>query len=196
MNPTSGTGPTTFSPASQTQICTKSPSLGTCLQTPGSRTILNSGICGNGIQELNEECDCGAENSTSCLYSRCCNGNNCTLKANALCSNDTNHPCCDGESCTYVPAQRYKVCRAVDNPECDIAEHCDGSGPNCPTDRFKPDGVTVCTSPNELVTATNVTYCASGKCTSRQIQCYDQATANGETGFNDDCAQFSGCVES
>jgi hypothetical protein len=192
MNPTSGTTATAFSPGTMSQVCTRVASTGTCLQVPGGRTVLNTGVCGNGIREASEQCDCGGVNSTSCAVSRCCFGNNCTLKANAMCNNDTNSPCCDGESCSVIPAQRYRVCRPVNNPECDIAEYCDGTGPTCPADRFKPDGVTVCTSPLPLVTATNVTYCASGQCTSRQIQCYNQALASGQAGFTQDCAQFSG----
>ena len=189
MTPTAGTNPFGFSPASLRQVCSKLESV-SCLLVPGGQTILNV-RCGNGIREGTEECDCGAANGTECIHSRCCFAN-CTLKPNAACSNDTNSLCCNGESCSFVPAQWYKKCRPQADAQCDIAEYCDGTSGACPADRFREDGLTCTpTTPTDTVAPT---YCASGLCTSRQMQCEERSQAKGHTGYLQDCGPLSGSV--
>lgn len=80
-----------FSPCTQTQICSKYPTIGRCLGDPSSFVGVSSGICGNGIKEANEECDCGLP--SECRSSTCCDATTCKLKSGAKCS-DSNDDCC------------------------------------------------------------------------------------------------------
>ena len=52
----------------QKDVCTKNKLFGTCLEDPGTRTVLNGGICGNGVIEGNEQCDCGGAESKCELF--------------------------------------------------------------------------------------------------------------------------------
>ncbi|KXS18559.1 Disintegrin-domain-containing protein, partial [Gonapodya prolifera JEL478] len=89
-------------------------------------------VCGNGIREGSEQCDCGG--AASCANDPCCTSN-CTLKAGALCSpkQDT---CCT-QTCQLLPKGR--VCRNSTG-HCDTPEFCDGNNPSCPTDVFLQNG--------------------------------------------------------
>ena len=83
MNPTIEISTTDFSDCTTSLICERSAITGSCLQDPGTRTIENVGVCGNGIWEPPaEQCDCGGE--ASCENDTCCYSN-CTLKGNATC---------------------------------------------------------------------------------------------------------------
>jgi hypothetical protein len=117
--------------------------------------LFNGSICGNGIREGQEECDCG--NEVQCANDPCCLPT-CKLKQGAVCS-DKNSPCC--ESCQVVSKIKNTVCRPSSG-FCDLEETCDGSSAECPKDVKKVDG-----------TPCNVTdgYCASGLCTNRDLQC-------------------------
>ncbi|KAB1257584.1 A disintegrin and metallopeptidase domain 3 [Camelus dromedarius] len=52
------------------------------------------GVCGNGILEPPEQCDCGAEGH--CSHIKCCDPVNCALKPMATCGTG---PCCDKKTC-------------------------------------------------------------------------------------------------
>ncbi|ORX65338.1 zincin, partial [Linderina pennispora] len=107
MNPTSPVTSDDFSPCSVRNICKTIKSTGVqCLQDPGGRSILATAMCGNGIKESGEECDCA--------------------QAGAQCA-DANDLCCN--QCKIRP--KDSVCRAKYS-ECDIAEVCDGQSPTCP----------------------------------------------------------------
>ena len=153
MNPSSGTYvPQDFSSCSKNLICSKIPTLATCLQEPGQKPLLNLKVCGNGILEGDEECDNGSNPSTCCK--------NCTLVAPAKCD-DYSHSCCT--NCTIATPD--KVCRPSVGP-CDIVDTCDGQHADCPpTDKFEPDGLKCTSGLNKD------TYCASGQCTNRDMQC-------------------------
>ena len=63
-------------------------------------TSANGSVCGNGLWEDDEECDCG--NTEDCGdYDPCCDAATCTLISGAECSSLA--PCCD-DTCSIVPA--------------------------------------------------------------------------------------------
>ncbi|KAI9477548.1 Metallo-peptidase family M12B Reprolysin-like-domain-containing protein [Coemansia mojavensis] len=163
MNPTSPVSTDDFSPCSVRAMC-KIISAASCLQEPGSRTALSAGMCGNGIKEEGEECDCGT--SEECKNDPCCDAATCRLKPGAQCA-DSNDLCCSNCSIRAKGA----VCRQKYS-DCDISEICDGTSPECPADKHIPDG-TSCGS-GDL-------KCASGQCTSRDAQCLARGGAEGLT---------------
>eukprot|EP00834_Sanchytrium_tribonematis_P003371 NODE_128_length_17019_cov_0.764480.p2 type:complete len:664 gc:universal NODE_128_length_17019_cov_0.764480:6884-8875(+) len=154
MNPSSSLvfTPQDFSSCTKGAVCAKVPTIATCLVEPGLRPLLNLKVCGNGILEEGEECDNGSHPSTCC--------NNCTLVAPAVCD-DFSHNCCT--NCTI--AKSTKVCRPSVG-SCDITDYCDGKQKTCPSfDKFEPDGLSCTSGLNKD------TYCASGQCTNRDMQC-------------------------
>jgi Disintegrin len=175
MNPTNEVNPNnpTFSPCSSADICSVA-GMATCLKEPGTHTVLNGGICGNGVVEGTEQCDCGGKEL--CVGNACC-FDNCTLKAGAFCSDD-NHACC--EDCNIVSKDVIKLCRNSSS-ECDVAEYCSGQA-TCPKDTFRPDGI-VCGNSSD-------TKCASGICTNRKLQC----KAYGGADLTGDCSAYSGTL--
>ncbi|RKP09451.1 Metallo-peptidase family M12B Reprolysin-like-domain-containing protein, partial [Thamnocephalis sphaerospora] len=156
MNPTSDVKTDSFSPCSIREICNTYPTVGSCLTAPGQRKVMTVAMCGNGIKEGDEECDCGSDQD--CAKDKCCDGATCKLKAGA---NPRNDACCD--NCQVKAAQQ--LCRGAIS-ECDIEERCDGVSSQCPTDVYKEDG-TACGNSS---TSSGLT-CASGMCTSRDEQC-------------------------
>ncbi len=67
---------------------------------PGTKSTIEGNMCGNGIKESGEECDCGTSsvlviresliglgpaNSPECMNNSCCDGKTCKLKAGAKC---------------------------------------------------------------------------------------------------------------
>ncbi|KAJ2740796.1 hypothetical protein GGI20_005613 [Coemansia sp. BCRC 34301] len=162
MNPTSPVSSNDFSPCSVRSMCAGVASA-QCLQDPGSRQTLSAGMCGNGIKESGEECDCGT--SAECASDPCCDGATCRLRKGAVCA-DSNDACCD--KCQLRPAGQ--VCRASYS-ECDLQEVCDGVSPECPADRHVKDGSSCASG----------LACASGQCTSRDAQCIARGGAEGLT---------------
>ncbi|RIA86122.1 Metallo-peptidase family M12-domain-containing protein [Glomus cerebriforme] len=155
MNPTSNVVTDQFSPCSITDICQSFPNIGGCLEDPGSKSILSQSMCGNGLKEDNEECDCGT--SADCANDPCCDGATCKLKGGAVC-----------ENCQYKPAN--EVCRPASS-NCDIVEVCNGTSGTCPPDKHVQDGTTC---------ASNLA-CAGGQCTSRDNQCLLRGSRMGIT---------------
>ena len=172
MSPESGgRNVTVFSPCSYREICQKMPILASkCLNDPGTmRTINDGGVCGDGIKDPGEECDCG----DNCNKDECCTPQ-CKLRANAQCS-DANDKCCN--KCKFAPAG--KVCRvALDKCQRDAV--CDGKKPECPKSEFMSD-LQECTVDFE-----DAPYdrgqCASGTCTNRDVQCLALGKRLGITG--------------
>ncbi|XP_040514739.1 disintegrin and metalloproteinase domain-containing protein 9 isoform X2 [Gallus gallus] len=107
-------------------------------------------LCGNGILERGEECDCG--NDKECLKEGCCLSN-CLLAPGASCYRGE---CC--RKCQFRPAG--KICRAYQSA-CDLPEYCNGNSASCPVDVFKQDG-TPCGSNDR---------CYEGRCHSHEAQC-------------------------
>ncbi|KAJ2042590.1 hypothetical protein H4S04_007217 [Coemansia sp. S16] len=163
MNPTSPVSSDDFSPCSIRNMCATVGSA-QCLQDPGSRQTLSAGMCGNGIKEAGEECDCGT--SAECNADPCCDGATCRLRKGAVCA-DSNDACCS--KCQLRGAGA--VCRASYS-ECDLQEVCDGQSPECPADKHVKDGSSC--GDSDL-------RCASGQCTSRDAQCAARGGAEGLT---------------
>ncbi|XP_024937542.1 disintegrin and metalloproteinase domain-containing protein 10 isoform X2 [Cephus cinctus] len=111
-------------------------------------------ICGNGVVEEGEECDCGWEEDCK---DPCCHPQRrhhaavqvpCRLAEGATCS-PSQGPCCTS-ACTLRHGEK---CR--DDNGCRDASFCDGSGPHCPESISKPNK-TICNE--EFV-------CYMGECT-------------------------------
>ncbi|XP_037672979.1 disintegrin and metalloproteinase domain-containing protein 1a-like [Choloepus didactylus] len=105
-------------------------------------------VCGNGILEGKEECDCGYE----CDDNPCCEPT-CKLKKTADCS--------DGLCCFHCSFRNTGfTCRPAQD-ECDLPEYCNGTSNQCPADSYKQDG-TPCD---------RIFYCLSGRCKNPDGQC-------------------------
>ena len=90
MHPLDNAATDKFSTGSINAICQSFPKLGTCLKDPSSFVSVATGICGNGVKEKDEQCDCGLP--ADCKDT-CCDAATCKLKAGAVCA-DGNDSCC------------------------------------------------------------------------------------------------------
>ncbi|XP_037668699.1 A disintegrin and metallopeptidase domain 3-like [Choloepus didactylus] len=111
-------------------------------------------VCGNGILEQAEQCDCGEPKD--CQYKKCCNPRTCTLIGFAECGTG---PCCDKDTCLI--SERGKVCRER-RDLCDFTEYCNGMEENCGVDIVSADF-----EPCYNDTA----FCFQGLCRSTDFQC-------------------------
>lgn len=117
------------------------------LDLPVDRTefatdFFNHSICGNGVLERGELCDCGQfgcfffnESGQTYQQNTCCNSTNCRLiNPNNDCALGS---CCDLSNCKY---RSYKhVCRPSQDI-CDIEETCEGYSAFCPEDDYYVNG--------------------------------------------------------
>ena len=156
MNPTTEMHSSEFSPCTKRELCMNLKLYGgLCLKRPEETKVVSGGVCGNGIKEEGEECDCGTPEE--CAKDPCCQ-EGCKLRPNATCS-DANDKCC--RNCDIIAKEEQYKCRAAIGP-CDLDEYCNGESASCPSDRFQPDG---------LECGSRGKRCASGHCTSRAEQC-------------------------
>ncbi|KAI0244162.1 hypothetical protein L0F63_000736 [Massospora cicadina] len=158
MSPSTTRDASDFSPCSKDQICRGLDIIGTCIGRPDNRRPINVGMCGNGITEDGEDCDCGGVDN--CGDNSCCDAKTCKFKQGAVCD-DSSDQCC--HSCRPKPAGA--VCRAS-RGDCDLEEKCDGQQGTCPDDRFLANG-TPCGKLGAQL------HCARGQCTSRDLQCQE-----------------------
>ncbi|KAL3421873.1 adam protease adm-b [Phlyctema vagabunda] len=159
MNPSTGSGITRFSPCSIGNICSaigRNSVKTTCLRNNRDVTIITDSQCGNGIVEAGEDCDCGG--TSGCSGNSCCDPTTCRFTTNSVCD-PSNEDCCSS-TCQF--ASSGTVCRASTGV-CDPQETCSGTAAMCPEDATSPDG-TSCGNSSAL-------SCASGQCTSRDLQC-------------------------
>jgi len=125
--------------------------------TEGQRTPAphESPICGNGLWEDGEECDCGY----SCSTDKFCDST-CKLREGFQCS-DTNTKCCSNGK---IITDTTTLCRSPNKfDSCDVPDYCDGTTAICRV-KYAPD--------NSVCTASGAKgKCKSGVCKSRAVSC-------------------------
>ncbi|KAM3428143.1 hypothetical protein MY4824_009017 [Beauveria thailandica] len=171
MNPSVSSRVTEFSPCSVGQICAAwgSGNINTaCLRGNENVPTVSESVCGNGVVDAGEDCDCGGVEG--CGDNACCNPTTCRFTTGSVCDPSTQR-CCTGQ-CQL--ASSGQVCRESIGL-CDPQEVCSGSEANCPSDEQLPDGQ-ACGENGE----TGLT-CATGVCTSRAMQCSALLTSNNST---------------
>ncbi|KAG9050963.1 hypothetical protein FS837_000626 [Tulasnella sp. UAMH 9824] len=163
MDAVSNVGENQFSPCSVGNICASMQTMNTtCLLGADEQVqIISKQMCGNGIVEDGEECDPGKGNT-----SPCCDSNTCKFINGAVC--DPKSSDCCTNSCQFAPASQ--VCRPSKDSACDMAENCPGNSADCPSDKTVADG-TSCGG--------NGLACASGICTSPDLQCQQAGASMG-----------------
>ena len=157
MNPFSSPGITQFSPCSVGNICSalgRNSVQSNCLSDNKGVVTITGNQCGNGIVEDGEDCDCGGPDG--CSGNTCCNPTTCKFNTGAVCD-PSNEGCCTPQ-CQY--SSSGTVCRASTG-QCDPQEVCSGANATCPADQTAQDGSD----------CGNGLQCASGQCTSRNLQC-------------------------
>ncbi|XP_065665338.1 adhesion G protein-coupled receptor L4-like isoform X2 [Hydra vulgaris] len=105
-------------------------------------------ICGNGIREDDEQCDCGTLEMCRRNEDHCCEPENCILKVDAQCSHISNPDCCQ-PNCYFK--RQGTLCRDKVN-KCDIVEYCSGDNKTVCRNRecdFKADITELLASINE-----------------------------------------------
>ncbi|KAL6039018.1 hypothetical protein STEG23_007148, partial [Scotinomys teguina] len=127
-----------------------------CLGNLSNEQVLqqDQSVCGDGIVEANEECDCG--NDTECQFKECCNHETCRLKAPAKCGSGL---CCTS-NCELSAAGT--PCRRAVDAECDFTEYCNGSSSHCVPDTF---------ALNSHLCRLGSAYCYNGRCQALNDQC-------------------------
>uniref|UniRef100_A0A672U744 ADA32 protein n=1 Tax=Strigops habroptila TaxID=2489341 RepID=A0A672U744_STRHB len=126
---------------------------GMCLFSRPRLTGLSSrraAVCGNGIVEPGEQCDCGA----ACSKDKCCT-TGCQFKPGVKCSSGL---CCN--DCQFK--RKHSQCRPAADEQCDLAEFCTGASASCPPDLYVQDG-------HGCEHGTG--YCYKGRCQSPDLQC-------------------------
>ncbi|XP_075457877.1 zinc metalloproteinase-disintegrin-like VMP-III isoform X2 [Ascaphus truei] len=118
---------------------------------PQIKDIQTPPVCGNKFIELGEQCDCGTVEECT---NPCCDAATCKLKPKAKCA--------DGECCENCQIQKAGILCRASKHDCDLADQCDGTSTECPSDRFRVNG---------FPCRNNQGYCYNGKCPILQSQC-------------------------
>lgn len=129
-------------------------------------------LCGNGILEDGEECDCGQVDSAACS---CCDLSTCLfLAVGAECAYGD---CCDTTTCSFEPSS--VMCRGAGADACDVDDYCTGTSEQC--EEMYQANMTACTDAGGMDG-----YCVGGTCNTYDVQC--QAIWNsGYSIANDSC---------
>lgn len=170
MSPAVNTRISEFSPCSIGQICSamgRNVVRTACLSGNEDVPTISDQLCGNGVVDEGEDCDCGGEEG--CGDNACCDPSTCRFTSGSTCDPSTQR-CCTNQC---QPAGSGQVCRASVGL-CDPEESCDGSSADCPEDETLPDGQS-CGEDGQGTT------CASGRCTSRSMQCSSLLTSSNTT---------------
>ncbi|XP_029694355.1 disintegrin and metalloproteinase domain-containing protein 22 isoform X2 [Takifugu rubripes] len=114
--------------------------------------FLDPPVCGNGLVEPGEECDCGSPVECAREGGACCN--KCALTQGSKCSNGL---CCSDCQMEFMGV----VCRDAVN-DCDIPENCTGDSSQCPPNVHKMDGYTC---------EKDQGRCFNGRCKTKDRQC-------------------------
>nr|Q2UXQ5.1 RecName: Full=Zinc metalloproteinase-disintegrin-like EoVMP2; AltName: Full=Haemorrhagic 56 kDa metalloproteinase; AltName: Full=Snake venom metalloproteinase; Short=SVMP; AltName: Full=Zinc metalloproteinase-disintegrin-like Eoc22; Flags: Precursor [Echis ocellatus]CAJ01684.1 Group III snake venom metalloproteinase [Echis ocellatus] len=123
-----------------------------CMINKPLRTdIISPPVCGNGLLEREEECDCGSPEN---CRDPCCDAASCKLHSWVECESGE---CCD--QCRFKRAGT--LCRPA-RDDCDMAESCSGHSADCPIDGFHANGQPC---------SHNLGYCYNGKCPLTLYQC-------------------------
>ena len=155
MNPNQNVGTDDFGSGSIKDVCNAIPTFSCLKDSSDAIFTYKSNVCGNGIKEDNEECDCG----DLCDTDQCCTPD-CKLKPQAVCS-DSNQSCCT--NCQFKPVNT--ICRLGEG-SCDSEEVCSGQSGDCPKDSYKENGQSC--NENGFIGK-----CASKYCTTLDKQCKD-----------------------
>ncbi|XP_033733808.1 disintegrin and metalloproteinase domain-containing protein 10-like [Pecten maximus] len=130
-----------FSSCSLSQIYPVIVNKGECLR----REI--GSVCGNGIVEVGEECDCGSSRLCEFYDDMCCVPSDVTHEVDRPCNfrrqqgkvcSWTLSPCCS-KNCTYIPATDNHEC--AEATRCKQESVCDGTSGECPDGSFSLDGI-------------------------------------------------------
>ncbi|KAJ3228030.1 hypothetical protein HK099_007311 [Clydaea vesicula] len=153
MHPTDNSKLSEFSPCSIKYMCSNLALAvhNECLVNPEELKTVTTGICGNGVVEGTEECDCGL----SCASDNCCDGNTCKFINGAKCDQ------LNDECCTQCQIKPFGVVCRESADVCTYQQTCDGKSSACAPSIVVPD-TTPCGN------NTTGAACASGVCTSRQ----------------------------
>eukprot|EP00924_Labyrinthula_sp_SR-Ha-C_P016139 augustus_masked-scaffold_4-processed-gene-20.44-mRNA-1 protein AED:0.43 eAED:0.49 QI:0/-1/0/1/-1/1/1/0/650 len=159
-----------------------------CLEEAPAAVWSLDPICGNGVREEGEDCDCGEEDCSD--VDPCCDGDTCKLKDSSFeCS--ALDICCDPDTCLILPLEKNpKVCREAKS-SCDIEETCDGQQATCPIDEFVAAG-TECSAEifgSEVTSGT----CYAGYCNSHASQCAEYNSFDGPCRSRGDDDLDKGC---
>src|SRR6266478_6157617 len=130
-----------------------------------------------------------------CDVAEMCTGSAGASQAGA-CDNDAADHCSGtSNTCVDVFEPATTTCRPSAG-QCDVAEMCTGSGPDCPTDSFEPNGFD-CDDGNMC---NGISTCQSGTCTqttppvtcTASDVCHDAGTCNPSTGVCSNPAKTDG----
>eukprot|EP00117_Sycon_ciliatum_P048616 scpid32193/ scgid34587/ Zinc metalloproteinase-disintegrin VLAIP-B len=116
---------------------------------------LSNVVCGNGIVEPGEDCDCGLRQYCK---DACCNATTCRYTPGSQCSLGE---CCS--NCTILPAGT--LCRPAKD-QCDLPDYCDGRQDRCSADDLAQFGA-YCEAVGQPGT------CRQGSCGNIDTQCHE-----------------------
>ena len=125
----------------------------------------NNNLCGNGVVDDGEDCDCGADKT--CKSDPCCDPSTCRFKGS--CSPKSSI-CCTN-SCQFSP--RVQMCKARTDAYCDVDSYCSGVSGDCPVPVNRPNEEKPCTYTGL------VGVCYNGTCVSRDRTCFSVSKAYG-----------------